>query len=184
MRTFIFSACVFTAACSGQGLDSPTSPTAATAALVQTEVPGGTQLPFRGSYLGETSGTVNCPPTCPPTLLTVSGSHSGEATHLGRFTATSVDVVNLASTASTGTFTFTAANGDQLMTETTGSEDEFIPPNISRVTLTATIVGGTGRFAAATGTFTLRFTGTIDFAWNVVSNRIAGWIHQPEVRWR
>jgi hypothetical protein len=75
-----------------------------------------------------------------------------------------VDEVNLASTASTGTFRFTAANGDQLLTETTGSEDEFIPPNISRVTLIATIVGGTGRFATATGTLTLRFTGTIDFA--------------------
>lgn len=164
MRAIVVSVCVFTAACGGQALDSPTSPTAATAAPVQTQAQSGTQLPFRGSYKGETTGAVNCPPTCPPTLLTVSGSHTGEATHLGRFTATSVDEVNLASTASTGTFRFTAANGDQLLTETTGSEDEFIPPNISRVTLIATIVGGTGRFAAATGTFTLRFTGTIDFA--------------------
>lgn len=164
MRPIIFAVCVFAAASSGQGLDSPTSPTAATAAPVQTQAQSGTQLPFRGSYTGETTGTVNCPPTCPPTLLTVSGTHTGEATQLGRFTAASVDEVSLATTASTGTFTFTAANGDQLLTETTGSEDEFIPPNISRVTLIATIVGGTGRFAAATGAFAIRFTGTIDFA--------------------
>lgn len=164
MRPIIFAVCVFAAACSGQGLDSPTSPTAATAAPVQTQAQNGTELPFRGSYTGETTGAVNCPPTCPPTLLTVSGSHTGEATHLGRFTATSVDDVNLATAASTGIFRFTASNGDQLLTETTGSEDEFIPPNTSRVTLTATIVGGTGRFSAATGTFTLRFTSTIDFA--------------------
>jgi hypothetical protein len=163
MRMLMLGVCVFTVACSGQGLESPTSPTAATAALGHTQE-SDPQLPFRGSYIGETTGAVNCPPTCPPTLLTLSGSHTGEATHVGRFTATSVDLVNLASTASTGTFNFTAGNGDQLLTETTGSEDEFIPPNISRVTLIATIVGGTGRFAAATGTLTIRFTSTIDFA--------------------
>jgi hypothetical protein len=39
-------------------------------------------------------------------------------------------------------------------------------PNISKVTLAATIVGGTGRFASATGTLTIRFTETIDFATN------------------
>lgn len=164
MRSIIFAVCVCAAACSGQNLDSPTSPTAPTVAPVHVQAQSGTQLPFGGSYTGETTGAVNCPPTCPPTLLTVSGSHTGEATHLGRFTATSVDEVNLASTASTGTLGFTAANGDQLFTETTGSEDEFIPPNTSRVTLIATIVGGTGRFAAATGSFTVRFEGTIDFA--------------------
>jgi hypothetical protein len=34
------------------------------------------------------------------------------------------------------------------------------------VTLAATIVGGTGRFAGATGGLTIRFTETIDFATN------------------
>ena len=164
MRAIILSVCVFAAACSGQGLDSPASPTAASGAAPQTQAQNGTQLPFRGSYTGNTTGVVNCPPACPPTLLILSGSYTGEATSLGRFTATSAEQVILATATSTGTFTFTAANGDQLFTETVGSEDEFIPPNTSRVTMTATIVGGTGRFAAATGTITLRFAGVIDFA--------------------
>jgi hypothetical protein len=73
-------------------------------------------------------------------------------------------VVDLVALTGTGTFNFTAANGDQLFSTTSGGEDEFIPPNISHVTLVATIVGGTGRFAAATGTFTIRRIGTIDFA--------------------
>jgi hypothetical protein len=75
-----------------------------------------------------------------------------------------VDVVDTTTAVSTGTFNLTAANGDQLFTTTTGGEDEFIPPNVSRVTLVATIVGGTGRFDAATGTVTLHQIGVIDFA--------------------
>jgi hypothetical protein len=164
MRAIVLSVCMCVAACSGQALDSPTSPTAASIAAAQTQAQNGTQLPFRGAYTGNTTGTVNCPPVCPPTILTLTGSHSGEATGLGRFTATSVDEVATATATSTGTFTFTAADGDHLFTETVGVEDEFIPPNTSRVTLTATIVGGTGRFAAATGRVTVRFNSVIDFA--------------------
>jgi len=60
--------------------------------------------------------------------------------------------------------TFTALNGDQLFTTTAGQETAFIPPNISHVTFSAEIVGGTGRFARATGTFIIRQTAAIDFA--------------------
>ena len=84
---------------------------------------------------------------------------------LGRFTAVSVDTVDVATATATGTMNFTAANGDRLMTTTIGGEDEFTPPNISSVRAVApTIVGGTGRFANATGTFTVRYRGAIDFA--------------------
>ena len=38
------------------------------------------------------------------------------------------------------------------------------PPNISSVILVATVTGGTGRFAGATGRLTVRFTQIIDFA--------------------
>jgi hypothetical protein len=115
-------------------------------------------LPFRGSFTTLTSGEI-----VPPTL-TVTGTAEGTATHLGRFTATSVDVVDQPTATSTGTFNFTAANGDQLFTTTAGGQDAFTPPNVSHVTLVATIVGGTGRFAAATGTFTMQQTSIIDFA--------------------
>lgn len=125
------------------------------AALAMKEV---VELPFRGSFTTLTSGQI-----APPTL-TITGTAEGTATHLGRFTATSVDVVDMATATSTGTFNFTAANGDQLFTTTAGGEDEFTPPNVSHVTLVATIVGGTGQFAAATGTFTMQQTSIIDFA--------------------
>ena len=173
MRTIILSVCVFTAACSGQALDSPTSPTNQTLAPARTQTPGGTaqtqaqngtELPFRGSFTSTTSAVTDCPPTCPPTTLRITGNEEGTATHLGRFTATSVDTVDMATNTATGTFNFTAADGDQLFATTVGVENELIPPNVSHVTLSAEIVGGTGRFAGATGTFTIRLIQTIDFA--------------------
>jgi hypothetical protein len=69
----------------------------------------------------------------------------------------------------TGTFEFVASNGDHLLAKTAGGEDGFTPPNISHVTLVATIEGGTGRFAAATGTFTIQSSQAIDFATNTAS---------------
>lgn len=164
MRSMIFAVCVFAAACSGRNLDSPTSPTTATSTPGQTLAQSGTQLPFSGSFTGESSSVINCPPTCPPTTLTINGVRKGTATHLGAFTATIEDAVDLATATATGTFNLTAANGDQLFTMTSGGEDEFIPPNVSRVTSIATVVGGTGRFANASGTFTVRYSGVIDFA--------------------
>ena len=121
-------------------------------------------MPIRGTYTFSTTGESNCPPTCPPTIVIATGEATGIASHLGRFTATFVDTIDLAAATGTGTFNFTAADGSQLFMETTGGEDLFTPPNISHVTETATIVGGTGRFAGATGTLTIEFTQELDFA--------------------
>jgi hypothetical protein len=148
--------CVVGAACSGQG-SLPTSPSA-TAAL---QARAGTELPFKGSFTGNGSSVFE-----PPITLVVTTTHTGTATHLGRFTATSVDRVNTTNNTATGTFDFTAANGDRLLTTTQGAENEFIPPNVSKIVLNARIVGGTGRFAGATGVLTIRITDTIDFVSN------------------
>ena len=162
MRRFLFlpsgallSALVFGCADQPTTPGAPPEPGSIAAAAKEEAV----ELPFRGSFTGVSSSTEIVPPS-----HTVTGTAEGTATHLGRFTATSVDVVSLATGSSTGTWTFTAANGDQLFTTTAGAEDEFTPPNVSHVTLVATIVGGTGRFAAAAGTFTLEQTSIIDFA--------------------
>lgn len=163
MRPIIFGMCMFAGAC-GTAVDSPTSPSTAAVAPGQTQVEGAVLLPFRGTFTRETSGMVNCPPTCPPTIVRVTGKDTGEATLLGHFTAALEDEVDLATATATGTSTLTAANGDELFTTTEGRETKFVPPNVSTTTSVATITGGTGRFAAATGTFTVVHTGTIDFA--------------------
>jgi hypothetical protein len=161
MRSIVLSVCVCVAACGGQPPEAPTAPAAPFASsLAQTAV----GLPLNGSFTNATSGQVNCPPTCPPTTLTISGTSEGQATQLGRFTATFTETVDLASATGTGHYTFTAANGDRLFAEGAGGEDGFEPPNVSHVTMTGTIVGGTGRFAGASGTLTIRSAGVIDFA--------------------
>jgi hypothetical protein len=164
MRPIIVGVCVVAAACSGQVSDSPTAPTSATRAAEESPARSGAELPFSGSFTMESKGVLNCPPTCPPTKLVATVSEEGTASHLGHFSATSVDNVDLATTTSTGTITFIAANGDRLFAETAGGEDRFTPPNVSHVTLTARIVGGTGRFAGSTGTFTFEFEQVIDYA--------------------
>ena len=175
MRPFAIAVCLLAAACGGDGVTSPASPTstslapAATpssaqpATAPQIQSAGASELPFSGSFRFGTTGTLNCPPTCPPTTVIVQGTVIGTATHLGRFTAAFEDVVDLATASGTGTFDLTAANGDQLFTTTVGHEDQFTPPNISHITVTAMIVSGTGRFAGATGTLTLEYTSAVDF---------------------
>jgi len=151
MRLIVLVVCLFVAACSGQSLHSPTSPTNASLGVAQTAARGGTSLPFRGSF---TTVTDVPPPSAHATA-------EGTATHLGRFTATMTADVNLDNT-SKGTFHFTAANGDELSGTFVGL-GVFIPPNTASITEVATIENGTGRFAGATGTFTMVRAETIDF---------------------
>ena len=152
MRLIVLGVCLVAAACSGKGLNSPTSPTNASSGPGQTAARGGTALPFRGSF---TSITDVPPPSAHATI-------EGTATHLGRFTGTLTAEVS--ENSSTGTFTFTAANGDQLSGTFVGIEGVFIPPNMARIKEVATIKNGTGRFAGASGTFTMNRSETIDFA--------------------
>jgi hypothetical protein len=169
MRLILIGLCVFAAACSSERFSSPTSPTStgvgspastgvglpASTGLgpAQTVAQGGTELPFRGSF---TTVTDVPPPSAHATA-------EGAATHLGPFTGTLTAEVTSEST-STGTFNFTAANGDQLSGTFVGIEGVFIPPNTARITEVATIENGAGRFAGATGTFTMVRLDYIDFA--------------------
>ena len=93
----------------------------------------------------------------------INGSGEGTSTHLGQFTISYLHHVDLATASGTGSITFTAANGDWLRADVAGGEEGFTPPNISHTRMVATITAGTGRFAAATGAFTIRESGAIDY---------------------
>jgi hypothetical protein len=86
----------------------------------------------------------------------------GNATHLGRFTVTAN--WTLAPTGGSGTSTWTAANGDELSTSFT-RHGVPAPPTIT-FTEIHTITGGSGRFADASGTFTVVQTRGLSMPYN------------------
>ena len=104
-------------------------------------------VPFSGRFEGRSSLT----PLEPP-LARVLVEGSGTASHLGRFNITMPHVVSFATGEGTGTFTLTAANGDELSGTFTGHEEEG--PQFSFLEQLI-VTGGTGRFTGATGSFTL-----------------------------
>ena len=126
-------------------------------AALFTSIPGpaaaSDRVPFNGTVLG--SGSV-------PTLPHVE--NTGIATQLGSFTGSAEfypDLSNLAYIPYTGSFDWFAADGDEIYGTFVGyltdDNGDFVYDNHE----TATITGGTGRFAGAAGTFYLG--GLIDF---------------------
>ncbi len=147
MRHLILGMCMFAAACAGEVPSSPMSPTSATSGSAQTQAQNGAELPFHGSLQA-----VEIIRPAPPVLL-VNATGGGTGTHLGRFTATYQVTVTIASGSATGSFTFIAANGDRLFATFTGQATPTAEPGVVTIRETATITGGTGRFAGATGSF-------------------------------
>lgn len=115
-------------------------------------VAAGEQVPFKGSL----SGTVTVTPLDPP-IASVHIDATGNASLLGRFTLDIPHVVNQAIRVGAGTYEFTAANGDTLTADFTGTATLLAPGVLSTAEI-ATITGGTGRFTGATGSFTAERT--------------------------
>jgi hypothetical protein len=140
-------------------------------ALSASPAPAGQQVPFNGSFaaveIDEVQGT---------TLL-VDGSGTGNATHLGRYTVTFEAVVNLETLMGVGTMSFVAANGDSIFTTFNGQATPTPDPNIFLVVELETITGGTGRFAGATGSFTLERE--VDLTTGLSSGSFSGTISSP-----
>src|SRR5918993_3551761 len=105
------------------------------------------QVPFQGQLDGVV--TVSPIPGGPSANVFINAS--GTATHLGRFTVTVPHLVNFATAVGEGTFTFTAANRDTVTAHFTGAADTSAA--VFTIVEHATITGGTGRFAGASGSF-------------------------------
>lgn len=108
----------------------------------------GDRIPFRGRLDGVVTHTA-----VSPTVDSVLVEAGGNANHLGRFTLTIPHLVNRATMTAAGSYEFTAANGDTLFAEFTGQATPTATPGVLYIVETATITGGTGRFAGATGSF-------------------------------
>ena len=108
----------------------------------------GEPVPFKGSLEGD----VTVSPLTPP-FVQVDVDATGNATQLGEFALAIPHKVNRADRTAVGTYEFTAANGDMLFADFTGTATPTAIPGVLYIEETATITGGTGRFAGATGSF-------------------------------
>ena len=165
------------AACSPDAPRDPLAPSAPIRSVGGSAAPApavarGARLPFHGTLAA--FETVEIQPATNTGLVHVEGT--GTATHLGRFTFVNDFTLdfNVEALAGLEQMTLTAANGDVLTATAVG---QGVPTGDGATLDTfesATITGGTGRFAGATGSFILRrvlveatgisagsFTGTI-----------------------
>ena len=133
----------------------------------------GKQVPFRGRLEGIVA-TVT-PLTPPFVAVTLEGE--GHATQLGHFDVSSSIVANEADGTAVGTYEFTAANGDTLTADYTESFTPTDVPGVFSDVITATITGGTGRFAGATGSFVS--DRVADHVTGIVSDSFDGTISIP-----
>jgi len=106
------------------------------------------ETPFKGTFSAVETSQLVFP------ILSVNREGTGTATYLGKYTEHATFQVNVLTLSGTGPATFTAANGDTLFTSGVGQATPISPTVVSIVEV-YTITGGTGRFADATGTFTL-----------------------------
>jgi len=107
----------------------------------------GDQVPFKGSLEGLVTRS-GAPP-----VVSVDIEGHGAASQLGRFAVSIPHSVNVVTRIATGEYLFVAANGDTLTATFTGAAAPTADPNVLAIVEDATITGGTGRFAGATGSF-------------------------------
>jgi hypothetical protein len=129
------------------------------------------QVPFEGSLAAVETDVLQ------GGTLIVDGSGVGNATQLGQYTMTYHVEVDLATGSSVGTATFVAANGDTVSTTIIGQGTPTPDPTIAMIEEVETITGGTGRFAGATGSFTLERV--VNLVTGVSSGSFSGTILNP-----
>jgi hypothetical protein len=106
-------------------------------------------VPFKG----RSSGVVTIV-SVDATFAHTSVEAQGQATNLGRFRATALTDVELSTGNAHGAWTLTAANGDKLFLEMTAVPSGDATHGIAAFK----VMGGTGRFEGATGSYTQTIT--------------------------
>jgi hypothetical protein len=109
----------------------------------------GQQLLLKGSVQDVESQQVAFP------TITVDGTGSGNATQLGLYTISYHALLNIPTLSASTSATLVAADGSSLSGTGTGQGTPTSTPGIVSIVETYTITGGTGRFAGATGNFTV-----------------------------
>jgi hypothetical protein len=108
------------------------------------------QVPFNGRLEGVLTSRT---PLAPPFVFEQVETLTGNATYLGKYNLVILSTVNLKTLTATGSYHFVAANGDRLTATFVGRGMPTEMPGVVAIVETATITGGTGRFAGASGRF-------------------------------
>ncbi|MEO6525861.1 MAG: hypothetical protein ABIP93_04495 [Gemmatimonadaceae bacterium] len=154
-RPLLVSTIALLSACAG---DSPTMPSSSlsSASLAANRSAGA--LATRA--MGGTCTTTLVADFSVPGVLRLQIAGECRLEHLGRTTMTAVQTVSLVDGSAQNFTTYTAANGDELYTRWDGQV--ISPPGPEAVFVgTETYVGGTGRFAGASGSSWLEGTATL-----------------------
>jgi len=141
------------------------------ALLISVTTPAGAsdQVPFNGTVSGKIPSDLG-PPDETGCVFDFLVSNSGYATELGAFTGYAEFIPNLCDLTYTGFFYWIAANGDQISGPFSGYLTATATPGVYDNHETAIVTDGTGRFAGATGIFTL--AGQVNF---ITSSFVLPW---------
>ena len=153
MRQILFGLCVCASTTASHLPFSVISPTLRAPDAVASTAKPRTAFAFGGTLRSTETGDV-----VPPATLVVALTGNGVAAHFGAFSVSIHSVVNLATGAGEGTFVLNAANGDQIAGSVVGQATPTDNADFVTIEETGTITGGTGRFAGASGEFTIERT--------------------------
>jgi hypothetical protein len=129
------------------------------------------QLLFKGSMQAVETHVVTFP------TFTLDATGSGNATQLGLFTMSFQGQVYIPTLAGTTSATLVAADGSSLYADGVGQGTATENPDLVSIVEIYTITGGTGRFAGASGSFTVERV--IQRSTGVSSGTISGIIVLP-----
>jgi len=147
--TFVIATLATISACSSDAAVDPLAPRVLSRSAHANNAPDAKTIWIRGALESRETDTYD-PAT---NSLVVHLEGTGVASHIGQFTLVDDGFANLSTGLGGGRVTFTAANGDSFTATEIGSA--VIESGFADVTDDATITGGTGRFAGATGTITI-----------------------------
>ena len=126
---------------------------------------------FKGTLQSVETYVVN------PPIMSVTANGSGNATQLGQYAISYEVEVNLETLAGVGSAQLVAANGDILYANLSGQATPTGTEDVFNVVEEFTITGGTGRFANASGSFTL--DRVVNITTGVTSGKMNGTIIIP-----
>jgi hypothetical protein len=129
------------------------------------------QLLFKGTLQAVETHVVTFP------TFSLDGTGSGNATQLGLYTMSFQGQVYIPTSSGTESATWVAADGSSLYADGLGQGTPTENPGIISIVEMYTITGGTGRFAGATGSFTVERLN--ERATGISSGTISGFIVLP-----